>query len=57
MACARVPAGYSALTRRLLGPTQYYLQYKNVRPDYLNAIWGVVNFADVARRLEEAKSN
>lgn len=30
------------------------LQYKNVRPDYLNAIWNVVNFGDVSRRLEEA---
>lgn len=29
----------------------YYLQYKNVRPDYLNAIWSVINFNDVAKRL------
>ena len=33
----------------------YYLQYKNVRPDYLNAIWGVVNWADVAKRFAAAK--
>jgi len=33
----------------------YYLQYKNMRADYLSAIWNVVNFGDVSRRLAEAK--
>ncbi len=32
----------------------YYLQYKNVRPDYLNAIWQVVNWANVAARYNGA---
>ena len=32
----------------------YYLQYKNVRPDYLKAIWDVVNWADVAKRYSAA---
>lgn len=34
----------------------YYLQYKNVRPDYLKAIWGVVNWANVAERYSAAKT-
>lgn len=33
----------------------YYLQYKNVRPDYLKAIWEVVNWGNVAERFAAAK--
>lgn len=32
----------------------YYLQYKNVRPDYLKAVWEVVNWKDVAARYDTA---
>jgi len=34
----------------------YYLQYKNVRPDYVKAIWSVANWKDIADRLAAAKS-
>ncbi len=34
----------------------YYLQYKNVRPDYLKAIWNVVNWKNVAERYSAAKA-
>jgi len=33
----------------------YYLQYKNVRPDYVKAIWSVANWADIAQRFANAK--
>ena len=32
----------------------YYLQYKNVRPDYLKAVWSIINWDDVAQRYHEA---
>lgn len=34
----------------------YYLQFKNVRPDWLAAFWNIVNWPDVARRFEAARS-
>ncbi|KJA25238.1 hypothetical protein HYPSUDRAFT_37722 [Hypholoma sublateritium FD-334 SS-4] len=32
----------------------FYLQYKNVKPDYLNAIWNVINFEEAEARLLNA---
>ncbi|KAG8936671.1 hypothetical protein FRC02_000129 [Tulasnella sp. 418] len=32
----------------------FYLQYKNVKPDYLNAIWNVINFKEAAKRFDKA---
>jgi Fe-Mn family superoxide dismutase len=34
----------------------YYLQYKNKRADYVQAIWNVVNWSDVAARFGRARS-
>jgi Fe-Mn family superoxide dismutase len=33
----------------------YYLQYKNVRPDYVAAMWNLVNWSDVATRFKAAQ--
>ena len=34
----------------------YYLQYRNVRPDYLREIWKVVNWQNVSERLAAAQA-
>ena len=32
----------------------YYLKYQNKRPDYLKAIWNVINWAEVSKRYQAA---
>ncbi len=32
----------------------YYLQYRNLRADYVTAIWNVIDWADVAKRFASA---
>mgnify|MGYP000853199280 FL=1 len=33
----------------------YYLQYKNVRPDYVTKLWDIVNWQDVTTRFNDAR--
>jgi Fe-Mn family superoxide dismutase len=33
----------------------YYLQYRNVRAEFVEALWNVVNWPDVAERFEKAR--
>ena len=33
----------------------FYLQYKNVKADYVEAIWNIVNWDDVAQRFERVR--
>ncbi|MFC4052550.1 superoxide dismutase [Actinomadura syzygii] len=34
----------------------YYLQYRNVRPDYVEKLWSLVNWTDVKTRFDSARS-
>ncbi|MDX6741023.1 superoxide dismutase [Actinocorallia sp. A-T 12471] len=34
----------------------YYLQYKNVRPDYVAKLWSLVNWTDVTARFDAARA-
>jgi Fe-Mn family superoxide dismutase len=34
----------------------FYLQYKNVKADYVAALWNILNWSDVADRLTRARS-
>lgn len=34
----------------------YYLQYRNVRPDYVQRLWDLVDWADVAARFDAARA-
>ena len=35
----------------------FYLDYQNVKPDYVKAFWNIVNWADVQARFAEASQN
>jgi Fe-Mn family superoxide dismutase len=34
----------------------FYLQYKNVKADFFAALWNIVNWSDVAARLDKAQA-
>ncbi|MFD9940904.1 superoxide dismutase [Nonomuraea sp. NPDC059023] len=34
----------------------YYLQYRNVRPDYVEKLWSLINWDDVTRRFADVTS-
>ncbi|BCN46840.1 hypothetical protein RE9416_01410 [Prescottella equi] len=34
----------------------FYLDYQNVKGDYVNAFWNIVNWADVADRFTKART-
>ncbi|RSH83675.1 hypothetical protein EHS25_005579 [Saitozyma podzolica] len=33
----------------------FYLQYKNLKPDFLKAIWQVINFEEAEKRFKDAR--
>ncbi|GAA6525353.1 superoxide dismutase [Intrasporangium sp. DVR] len=50
-----IPVGQIPLLQLDMWEHAFYLQYENVKADYVNAWWNVVNWQDVAQRLERAK--
>lgn len=51
-----LPAGSVPLLLLDMWEHAFYLQYKNVKADYVTAFWNIVNWPDVAGRLEAARS-
>ncbi len=51
-----VPIGQTPLLMLDMWEHAFYLQYKNVKADYVSAWWNVVNWTDVSQRLERARS-
>ncbi|HAM45844.1 MAG TPA: superoxide dismutase [Propionibacteriaceae bacterium] len=51
-----LPAGQVPLLQLDMWEHAFYLQYKNVKADYVKAWWNVVNWSDVNARLAKAKA-
>ncbi len=53
---ANVPVGITPIVMLDMWEHAFYLQYKNVKPDYVKAWWNVVNWADAGARFDAAKA-
>ena len=52
---ANVPLGIVPVVMLDMWEHAFYLDYLNVKPDYVKAWWNVVNWADAAQRFEKAQ--
>ncbi|MER5673369.1 superoxide dismutase [Pseudonocardia alni] len=52
---SQLPAGQTPIVLLDMWEHAFYLQYKNVKPDYVAAWWNVVNWADAAERFAAAQ--
>lgn len=51
-----IPLGLVPLLTLDMWEHAFYLQYRNVKADYVNAFWNIVNWNDVAARFAAARS-
>ncbi|MVA76896.1 superoxide dismutase [Auraticoccus sp. F435] len=51
-----VPVGQVPVLQLDMWEHAFYLQYKNVKADYVSAWWNVVNWADAAQRFTAART-
>jgi Fe-Mn family superoxide dismutase len=50
-----LPAGISPLLMLDMWEHAFYLQYRNVKPDYVKAWWNIINWQDVTDRFTAAQ--
>ena len=53
---ANVPVGITPLFMLDMWEHAFYLDYLNVKADYVKAVWNIANWQDVAARLERART-
>jgi superoxide dismutase, Fe-Mn family len=51
-----LPAGQIPIVMLDMWEHAFYLQYKNVKPDYVKAWWNVVNWSDAQARFDAARA-